>query len=311
MVKDTFYQFILSRNPYKDYIAKFDELIIRLGKNDRDNILELVNIKKYFPIKRGFKQILRLDPPAYVKAVDDVSFQLKRGNVFVIAGESGSGKSTLARIILKAVQPDAGFIFLNGEDITITNDKKTMKKLHENVQMIQQDPYSSLNPRMRVMDIVMEPLNIHERQVSSKHQRIEKVLSSLQDVRLHPADSIADQFPHMLSGGQRQRVALARALVLRPSLIIADEPVSMLDVSVRAEILQVIKSLKDRLQISCVYITHDLSTSRYIGDTIAIMYAGRIVEIGQVDKVLSRPLHPYTKALIDAIPQPFSGTSRK
>jgi peptide/nickel transport system ATP-binding protein len=252
-----------------------------------------------------------LDPPAYVKAVDDVSFQLKRGNVFVIAGESGSGKSTLARIILKAVQPDAGFIFLNGEDITITNDKKTMKKLHENVQMIQQDPYSSLNPRMRVMDIVMEPLNIHERQVSSKHERIEKVLSSLQDVRLHPADSIADQFPHMLSGGQRQRVALARALVLRPSLIIADEPVSMLDVSVRAEILQVIKSLKDRLQISCVYITHDLSTSRYIGDTIAIMYAGRIVEIGQVDKVLSRPLHPYTKALIDAIPQPFSGTSRK
>lgn len=310
-VKDKFYQSSLSRNPYKDYIAKFDKLIIRLGKNDRDNILELVNIKKYFPIKRGFKQILRLDPPAYVKAVDDVSFQLKRGNVFVIAGESGSGKSTLARIILKAVQPDAGFIFLNGEDITSKNDKKTMKKLHENVQMIQQDPYSSLNPRMRVMDIVMEPLNIHERQVSSKHQRIEKVLGSLQDVRLHPADSIADQFPHMLSGGQRQRVALARALVLRPSLIIADEPVSMLDVSVRAEILQVIKSLKDRLQISCVYITHDLSTSRYIGDTIAIMYAGRIVEIGQVDKVLSRPLHPYTQALIDAIPQPFSGTSRK
>ena len=310
-MKDAFYQFILNRNPYKDYIAKFDKLIVRLGKNDRDNILELVNIKKYFPIKRGFMHILRLDPPAYVKAVDDVSFQLKRGNVFVIAGESGSGKSTLARIILKAVQPDAGFIFLNGEDITITNDKKTMKKLHENVQMIQQDPYSSLNPRMRVMDIVMEPLNIHERQVSSKHERIEKVLSSLQDVRLHPADSIADQFPHMLSGGQRQRVALARALVLRPSLIIADEPVSMLDVSVRAEILQVIKSLKDRLQISCVYITHDLSTSRYIGDTIAIMYAGRIVEIGQVDKVLSRPLHPYTQALIDAIPQPFSGTSRK
>lgn len=282
-----------------------------MGKNDRDNILELVNIKKYFPIKRGFKQILRLDPPDYVKAVDDVSFQLKRGNVSVIAGESGSGKSTLARIILKAVRPDAGFIILNGEDITSKNDNKTMKKLHENVQMIQQDPYSSLNPRMRVMDIVMEPLNIHERKVSSRHERIEKVLSSLNDVRLHPADSIADQFPHMLSGGQRQRVALARALVLRPSLIIADEPVSMLDVSVRAEILQVIKSLKDRLQISCVYITHDLSTSRYIGDTIAIMYAGRIVEIGQVDKVLSRPLHPYTKALIDAIPQPFSGTSRK
>ena len=279
-----------------------------MNKNSKDIILELVNIKKYFPLKRGYKQILRLDPPAYVKAVDDVSFKLKRGNVFVIAGESGSGKSTLAAIILKAVQPDAGFIILNGEDITKKNDKKTMKKLRESVQMVQQDPYSSLNPRMRVMDIVMEPLNIHERQVSSRHARTEKVIRSLEDVRLHPADSIANQYPHMLSGGQRQRVALARALVLKPSLIIADEPVSMLDVSVRAEILQVMKSLKDRFQISCVYITHDLSTSRYIGDTIAIMYAGKFVEMGQIDKVLTRPLHPYTQALIDAIPQPIPET---
>jgi peptide/nickel transport system ATP-binding protein len=274
-------------------------------------ILELVNIKKYFPLRRGFKQILRLDPPAYIKAVDDVSFQLKRGDVFVLAGESGSGKSTLASIILKAIQPDAGFIILNGEDITKKNDKKTMKKLRESVQIVQQDPYSSLNPRMRVMDIVMEPLNIHERHLSSKSARIEKVIRSLEDVRLYPADSIANQFPHMLSGGQRQRVALARALVLKPSLIIADEPVSMLDVSVRAEILQVIKSLKDRFQISCVYITHDLSTSRYIGDTIAIMYAGKFVEIGQIDKVLTRPLHPYTQALIDAIPQPAPEDRRK
>jgi peptide/nickel transport system ATP-binding protein len=236
-----------------------------LDKSNTDIILKLINIKKYFPIKRSFKQILRLDPPAYVKAVDDVSFQLERGKVFVVAGESGSGKSTLARIILKAVSPDGGSIILNGEDITGKNDRKTMKKFHKNVQIIQQDPYSSLNPRMRVMDIVMEPLNVHERQVSSRQVRIEKVLRSLRDVRLYPADSIADQFPHMLSGGQRQRVALARALVLRPSLIIADEPVSMLDVSVRAEILQVMKSLKDQFQISCLYITHDLSTSGYIG----------------------------------------------
>ena len=282
-----------------------------MDKSNTDIILKLINIKKYFPIKRSFKQILRLDPPAYVKAVDDVSFQLERGKVFVVAGESGSGKSTLARIILKAVSPDVGSIILNGEDITGKNDRKTMKKFHKNVQIIQQDPYSSLNPRMRVMDIVMEPLNVHERQVSSRQVRIEKVLRSLRDVHLYPADSIADQFPHTLSGGQRQRVALARALVLRPSLIIADEPVSMLDVSVRAEILQVMKSLKDQFQISCLYITHDLSTSGYIGDTIAIMYAGRIVEIGQVDDVLSRPLHPYTQALIDAIPQPNAQTSQK
>jgi peptide/nickel transport system ATP-binding protein len=179
-----------------------------------------------------------------------------------------------------------------------------MKKFHENIQIIQQDPYSALNPRMKVMDIVMEPLNIHDKQGNSKDARREKVLESLRDVHLYPVDYIANQFPHMLSGGQRQRVALARALVLRPSLIIADEPVSMLDVSVRAEILQLMKSLRDKLCISYLYITHDLSTSRYIGDSIAIMYAGRIVEVGQVDEVLSKPMHPYTQALIDAIPQP-------
>jgi peptide/nickel transport system ATP-binding protein len=154
------------------------------------------------------------------------------------------------------------------------------------------------------MDIVMEPLNIHDKQGNSKDARREKVLESLRDVHLYPVDYIANQFPHMLSGGQRQRVALARALVLRPSLIIADEPVSMLDVSVRAEILQLMKSLRDKLCISYLYITHDLSTSRYIGDSIAIMYAGKIVELGQVDEVLSKPMHPYTQALINAIPQP-------
>jgi peptide/nickel transport system ATP-binding protein len=272
--------------------------------NNTDAILELVKIKKYFPIKRSLRQILRFQPPRYLKAVDEVSFQLERGKVLVLAGESGSGKSTIARIILRAVRPDSGSIILNGEDITNKDDRKTMKKFHKNIQIIQQDPYSALNPRMKVMDIVMEPLNIHDKQGSSKDARREKVLKSLQDVHLYPVDYIANQFPHMLSGGQRQRVALARALVLRPSLIIADEPVSMLDISVRAEILQLMKSLRDKLHISYLYITHDLSTSRYIGDSIAIMYAGRIVEVGQVDEVLSEPMHPYTQALIDAIPQP-------
>jgi peptide/nickel transport system ATP-binding protein len=156
---------------------------------------------------------------------------------------------------------------------------------------------------MKIMDIVMEPLNIHNKN-SSKSERKENVLKSLDEVLLKPAEEIAEKFPHMLSGGQRQRVALARSLVLIPKLIIADEPVSMLDVSVRAEILELMKDLKDRLQISCLYITHDLSTSRYIGDDIAIMQAGKILEAGSIDRVLIHPVHPYTKALIDAISEP-------
>jgi peptide/nickel transport system ATP-binding protein len=164
---------------------------------------------------------------------------------------------------------------------------------------------------MKVMDIIMEPLNIHEKHETSKEAREERVLGSLRDVQLNPVDYIANLFPHMLSGGQRQRVALARALVLRPTIIIADEPVSMLDVSVRGEILHLMKSLKDHLHISYLYITHDLSTSRYIGDTIGVMYAGKIVEAGSVDDVLIKPRHPYTQALIDAITQPDPGTLQK
>jgi peptide/nickel transport system ATP-binding protein len=172
-----------------------------------------------------------------------------------------------------------------------------------NTQMIHQDPYTSINPRMKIMDIIMEPLNIYNKQ-DSKQQCIEKVLKSLEDVRLEPAIDTAEKFPHMLSGGQRQRVSLARALVLRPKLIVADEPVSMLDVSIRAEILELMKNLKDRFQISHLYITHDLSTARYIGDNIAIMLNGKIVEIGPIERVLLNPLHPYTQALIDAVSEP-------
>jgi peptide/nickel transport system ATP-binding protein len=275
-----------------------------LDKNNSHNILELVNIKKYFPLKRSFGQFLRFQHPSYIKAVDGVSLQIEKGKALVLAGESGSGKSTLARIILKALKPDCGSIILNGEDISDRNDKEMMKRFHEQIQMIHQDPYSALNPRMKVMDIIMEPLNIHEKHETSEETREEKVLRSLRDVQLNPVDYIANLFPHMLSGGQRQRVALARALVLRPTMIIADEPVSMLDVSVRGEILHLMKTLKDHLHISYLYITHDLSTSRYIGDIIGVMYAGKIVEVGSVDDVLLKPRHPYTQALIDAIPQP-------
>jgi peptide/nickel transport system ATP-binding protein len=190
----------------------------------------------------------------------------------------------------------------DGEDITRNTGKK-LKKFRVNTQMIHQDPYTSINPRMKIRDVIMEPLNIYNKQ-DSKQQRIEKVLKSLEDVRLEPAIDIAEKFPHMLSGGQRQRVSLARALVLKPKLIVADEPVSMLDVSIRAEILEIVKTLKDKFRISYLYITHDLSTAGYIGDNIAIMFNGKIVEAGPIDRVLLNPLHPYTQALIDAVSEP-------
>lgn len=250
----------------------------------------------------SLREIFGLTEQHYLKAVDDVSFKIGLGKVFVLAGESGSGKTTIARLILRAIDVDSGSILFEGEDITRYRGSE-LRKFRINVQMVHQDPYASLNPRMKIMDIVMEPLTIHDKQ-SSKEERKQKALRALEDVRLQPAADIAQKFPYMLSGGQRQRVALARALVLKPKLIVADEPVSMLDVSVRAEMLELMNSLRDKFRISYLYITHDLSTSRYIGDTIAIMYAGKIVELGPINQVLSNPLHPYTQALIDSISEP-------
>jgi peptide/nickel transport system ATP-binding protein len=267
-----------------------------------DSILQINNVKKYFPANIGVRRIFHSTGSHYIKAVDDVSLTIEKGKVFVLAGGSGSGKTTLARLILRAIDPDSGSIVFDGEDITRNTGKK-LKKFRVNTQMIHQDPYTSINPRMKIMDVIMEPLNIYNKQ-DSKQQRIEKVLKSLEDVRLEPAIDIAEKFPHMLSGGQRQRVSLARALVLKPKLIVADEPVSMLDVSIRAEILEIVKTLKDKFRISYLYITHDLSTARYIGDNIAIMFNGKIVEAGPIDRVLLNPLHPYTQTLIDAVSEP-------
>ena len=267
-----------------------------------NKILQVNNVKKYFPANIALPHVFHSRFRHYIKAVDDVSLTIEKGKVFVLAGGSGSGKTTLARLILRAIDPDSGSIVFDGEDITRTTGKK-LKKFRINTQMIHQDPYTSINPRMKIMDIIMEPLNIYNKQ-DSKQQHIEKVLKSLEEVRLEPAIDIAEKFPHMLSGGQRQRVSMARALVLKPKLIVADEPVSMLDVSIRAEILELMKNLKDRFQISYLYITHDLSTARYIGDNIAIMLNGKIVETGPIEQVVLNPLHPYTQALIDAVSEP-------
>jgi peptide/nickel transport system ATP-binding protein len=268
-----------------------------------DVLLEARNLRKYFPVKKSFRQLLQKSGPDVVKAVDGVSFALERGKVLVLAGESGSGKTTVARLVMRATDPEPGSsIIFEGREVTNYTGGQ-LKEFRTAVHMVYQDPYASLNPRMKIMDIIMEPLNIHDR-ASSKKEKTEKVLSALRGVRLEPAEEIAGRLPHMLSGGQRQRVAIARALVLRPRLIVADEPVSMLDVSVRGEILELMQSLKEKFNISYIYITHDLSTARYVGDDLAVMNAGKIVEMGPIDRVLSDPYHPYTKALINAIPEP-------
>jgi len=235
-----------------------------------------------------------------VKAVEDVSFSLHNNEVLVIAGESGSGKTTIAKLILGAITPDSGKVIFQGEEIK--DDSKSLMKIRMQCQMVHQDPYDSINPRMKVKDIVSEPLEIHN--IGDGLEREKIVLDALREVKLEPHVEIANKYPHMLSGGQRQRVVLARALVLRPKIIIADEPVSMLDVSIRAEVLDLMKNIQKKNNISFIYITHDLATARYFGQRIIILYLGKIMEFGSIDRVLLEPRHPYTQALIDAISEP-------
>ena len=260
-----------------------------------NEILRVEHLKKYF-IKKGiFGKKSDL-----VRATDDVSFTLNEGEVFVLAGESGSGKSTIAKLILKSIELDSGKIFFEGQEID--NKKKNLKKIRMNCQMIHQDPYDSINPRMKIGDIVSEPLEIHN--LGNKAERMKRVIEVLHEVKLEPVEEILKKYPHMLSGGQRQRVVLARALALKPKIILADEPVSMLDVSIRAEMLELMQQLQKKYTISFVYITHDLATARYFGQRIGILYLGKIVEEGPINQVLYNPKHPYTQALIDAISEP-------
>lgn len=249
-------------------------------------------------LRRHFSEGPLLGRKKAVRACDGVSFSVAAGRALVLAGESGSGKSTVARLVLGLVRADAGRVWFEGADAL--SGPRQMAALRRRCQMVQQDPYDSVNPQMRIFDIVAEPLRLHG---AGSGQCRRRVAEALAEVRLEP-DAVSSKHPHELSGGQRQRVVLARALAPRPRLIIADEPVSMLDVSVRAELLELMEGLRRERGIAFLYITHDLATARFLGENIAVMYAGRIVESGPAQSVLSRPEHPYTRALVAAVPRP-------
>ena len=260
-----------------------------------NEIIRVEGLNKNFTKKSFFQS-----KSSMVTAVNNVSFSLSKDEILAIAGQSGSGKSTIAKLILKAIEVDSGKIFFDGDEISDT--PSDLKKLRMNCQMIYQDPYDSINPRMKIFDIINEPLEIHR--VGTKETRSEMVLDALRQVKLEPAQDIAKKYPHMLSGGQRQRIVIARALVVKPKVIIADEPVSMLDVSIRAEILELLNEIKNKNKISFIYITHDLATAKHFADRIIILYEGQIVETGNIIDVLTKPQHPYTEALIKAISEP-------
>ena len=258
-------------------------------------ILKVESLTKKFKKKNFFSSDSK-----EVTAADSVSFSLQEGEILAIAGQSGSGKSTIAKLILRAIEPDSGKIFHNQKEIRNNSDE--LKKFRMKCQMIYQDPYDSINPRMTISDIIEEPLEIHN--LGTKNERKQRVIETLQKVKLEPAEEIAKKYPHMLSGGQRQRIVIARAIVVKPEIIIADEPVSMLDVSIRAEILELMKDIQKENNISMIYITHDLATAKHFADNILILNSGKIMEIGSIEKVLSNPENSYTKALIAAVSEP-------
>jgi len=273
-----------------------------MKQNNNPN-LRIINIKKYFPVTKGvFSKIL-----SYVKAVDDISFDLKPHETLGLVGESGCGKTTLGRTILLLLRPTSGEIYFKDSPDLSTLSNTQVKPYRKFMQMIFQDPFSSLNPRMTVGSIVAEALTIHK--LAKGKEKWEKVAQILESVGLNPEH--IKRFPHEFSGGQRQRIGIARAIAVQPEIIVADEPVSALDVSIQAQIINLLISLQEKMGLSYIFISHDLSLIGYIAHTVAVMYLGKIVEFGSKNEIFSNPMHPYTKALMEAVPVPDPKTRSK
>lgn len=264
------------------------------NNSNESPLLDIRNIKQYFPVKNHLGRI-----KGYVKAVNDVSFQLFGGETYGLVGESGCGKSTIARTLLRLLQPVSGEVIYNDFDIFKMGNEQ-FREFRKEIQMVFQDPYSSLNPKKRIGEILEEPLKIHK--IGNSALQTERVMDILDKVGL-PADCYY-RFPHEFSGGQRQRIGLARALILQPKLIILDEPVSALDVSIQSQILNLLKEIQREFKLTYLFISHDLSVIRHLSDRIGVMYLGELVEEAETDNIYSDPLHPYTKALMSAIPKP-------
>lgn len=257
-------------------------------------LVEINNLKKYFPKKKG----LFGKNTTFVKAVDDISFSIKKGETLGLVGESGCGKSTTGRIIMKLLDATEGKIFFEGKDITHLNDDE-IRSMRKDFQMVFQDPYASLNPRLKVGEIIEEPLLIHGYPKDKLKERVEYLLEVVGLSAYH-----ADRYPHEFSGGQRQRIGIARALAINPKLIVADEPVSALDVSIQSQILNLLKDLQEEFGLTYLFIAHDLSVVEHISDRVGVMYLGKIVELTDKETLYRNPLHPYTKALMSAVPIP-------